>query len=224
MPEAQASEEKPEKPVLYKVQIDKTIYETPDPTPTGEQLLVLAQKLPPTQFALYEKPKGGKPIRIGLQDQVDLRDPGIERFITLPLDQPEGLGPRRDFALPADDMQWLDQLGLKYELVREGGALRVVVYNFPLCNGYNVPNASINVRIEAGYPDTQIDMVYFHPPLSRTDGRAIGAVSPDNFDGKTWQRWSRHRTPANPWRPGVDSLATHFALIGEWLSREIRKV
>lgn len=131
---------------------------------------------------------------------------------------------RRDFALPSEDMEWLETRGSEYELVREVNALRVVLYDFDVPPGYQVDRVTANVRIEAGYPDTQIDMVYFFPSLARTNGRPIGAISPDQFDGKSWQRWSRHRTPANPWRPGIDNLATHFALVQDWLEREARKV
>lgn len=113
---------------------------------------------------------------------------------------------RRDFALPAEDMEWIEARGAPYELVAEGGALRVVLYEVAVPSGYNVGTVAANVRIEPGYPDTQIDMVYFYPALALTNGRAIGAISTDAFDGKTWQRWSRHRTPANPWRPGIDNL------------------
>ena len=130
---------------------------------------------------------------------------------------------RRQFALPTEDMEWLESQQLRYELVDEGGVLRVMIHDFPVGSGYNVESVAVNVRIEPGYPDSQIDMVYFYPALSRVDGRSIAALSNDNFDGKTWQRWSRHRTPANPWRPGIDNLATHFALIQDWLSRELKK-
>jgi hypothetical protein len=112
---------------------------------------------------------------------------------------------------------------LPYELVSEGGILRVVLHNHPVPAGYNVSEVSVNVRIDAGYPDAQIDMAYFHPDLALASGRAIGAVSPDPFDARVWQRWSRHRTPTNPWRPGVDGLATHLALVEEWLQREASK-
>lgn len=81
-----------EKPRLYKIQIDKPFFEIPNPTPTGRELLKLAGKNPPDQFALYLKIKGGQPKRIGLDDRIDLREPGVERFVTLPLDQTEGLG------------------------------------------------------------------------------------------------------------------------------------
>lgn len=130
---------------------------------------------------------------------------------------------RRQFSLPAEDMAWLEGCGLPYELVSEGGVLRVVLHNHPVPAGYNVSEVSVNVRIDAGYPDAQIDMAYFHPDLTLTSGRPIGAVSADAFDSRVWQRWSRHRTPTNPWRPGVDGLATHFALVEQWLNKEASK-
>ncbi len=187
-------------------------------------MLEIAGKLPPENYALYLKPKQGAPIRIELNSTVDLREPGKERFVTLPLDQTEGLGAdRREFDLPAEDAEWLEGLAKRYELVREGAVLRILVYGLEVPAGYNVPEVDVNVRIEAGYPEAQIDMAYFYPALARQDGRAIGALATDSFDGKVWQRWSRHRTPANPWRPGLDNLATHFALIEDWLARELRK-
>ena len=100
----------------------------------------------------------------------------------------------------------------------------MVIYGWPLPDGYTIARADVNVRIDPGYPDAQIDMAYFSPALVRSDGRAIGATAGDTFDGKVWQRWSRHRTGANPWRPGLDGLATHFALVRDWLARELRKV
>lgn len=218
-----SSEREVKSPTMFKIQIDKQMLETRDPTPTGRQLLELAGKRPPEQFGLYLKPKGGQPKRIGLDEHVDLREPGVERFVTLPLDQTEGLGLRSQFALPEEDINWLEGQQLRYELVEEGGVLRVVMYDIPIPAGYNVSAVTANVRIDAGYPDTQIDMVYFFPALARIDGRAIGALSSDTFDGKSWQRWSRHRTPANPWRPGIDNLGTHFSLVQEWLARELKK-
>ncbi len=214
---------KPDKPQEYKVQIDKQVFEVADPKPTARALLVLAGKMPPESFALYKKGKGGQPERIPLDDEVDLTDPGIERFVTLPLDQTEGLGIRRDFDLPEEDRDWLASLGLTYELVGAGNILGVIISGWPVPLGYDVERVDVHVRIEAGYPDTQIDMAYFDPPLTRLDGCVIGATCSEVFDGRSWQRWSRHRTPANPWRPGIDSLETHFALVDDWLARELAK-
>ena len=130
---------------------------------------------------------------------------------------------RRQFILPAEAMEWLEATRSQFELVNEGGVLRVVLHNWAVPPGYNRLAVTANVRIEPGYPDAQIDMVYFYPFLALDSGRAIGATTTDQFDGKTWQRWSRHRTPANPWRSGIDNLGTHFALVQEWLERELRK-
>ena len=205
------------------IQIDKEYFKAPSPRMTGRELLQLADKKPAEDFAIYRKIKGGQPERIGLDEKVDLSRPGVERFLTLPLDQTEGLGTRREFALPEDDLFWLADAPHRFELVAEAGVLRVVLYGFPVPPGYNHRAVDVNVRIESGYPDTQIDMVYVHPELHRLDGVPIGATCPEAFDGKQWQRWSRHRTPANPWRPGVDNLATHFALVKHWFVRELQK-
>ena len=207
----------------YKVQIDKAFFEAPVPRMTGRELLELAGKKPAEGFAIYRKVKGGQPQRIDLDQKIDLSEPGVERFVTLPLDQTEGFGGRRQFTLPREDIEWLDNTPHRFELVAEGGVLRVVLYGFPVPPGYHQRQADLNVRIESGYPDAQIDMVYVHPALQRADGRPIRATCFEPFDGKQWQRWSRHRTPANPWRPGVDNLATHFGLVEHWFLREPQK-
>jgi hypothetical protein len=85
-----AGSSQPAKPRIYKVLIDKTQYQVVEPTPTGRELLVIASKEPPDQFAIYLKIPGQQPKRIGLDEKVDLREPGVERFVTLPLDQTEG--------------------------------------------------------------------------------------------------------------------------------------
>jgi hypothetical protein len=84
------SSDAPNKPHVYRIQIDKPHYETTNPTPTGRQLLELAGKLPTDQFNIYLKIPSGQPQRIGPDETVDLRKPGVEKFVTLPLDQTEG--------------------------------------------------------------------------------------------------------------------------------------
>ncbi len=79
-----------EKHKKYKIQIDKVPYEVADPEPTGRQLLELAGKIPVEHFAIYLRMKEGQPQRIRLDEHVDLAKPGVERFVTLPLDQTEG--------------------------------------------------------------------------------------------------------------------------------------
>jgi len=76
--------------IEYRIRIDTTDYEVHKQHITGREILELAKKLPPEQFELRKKIHGGKTEKIALTDVVDLAEPGIERFMTLPLDQQEG--------------------------------------------------------------------------------------------------------------------------------------
>ena len=130
---------------------------------------------------------------------------------------------RRQFQLPGADEDFLDGLGRPWETIIDRGDRWTLMLEWPIVPGYNYSIATAAVRIEQGYPDAQLDMVYFLPHLSRSDGMPIGALANQTIDGTTWQRWSRHRTGANPWRPGVDDLSTHMFLVDHWLLREFAK-
>jgi Prokaryotic E2 family E len=129
---------------------------------------------------------------------------------------------RRDFRLPAEDERYLTSSGWRWETVLDAGICRLILFDFPVPAGYNRDRVDLHLRIESGYPDVQIDMAYFHPPIARVSGRVINALSSQAFDGKEWQQWSRHRTSENPWRPGLDNVETHLELVYEWLAREVR--
>jgi len=212
---------------LFRIRIDKENYVVNVLEMTGKELLKLAGKTPVEEYGLYQKIHGGKRVRIGLDETVDFTSPGIEKFNTLPLDQNEGKGGtevcRRQFCLPESDVEYLDSLDLKWESVVEGNVKRVVIYDYPIIDGYNVSKVNLYIKIDGGYSDTQIDMVYFFPHLERTSGAPIKAIAKEHFDGKSWQRWSRHRSKKNPWRPGVDDISTHMGLVDEWLKSELKK-
>ena len=105
----------------------------------------------------------------------------------------------------------------------ENNARWLILHDYEPPEGYNDSRVFLAIRISPGYPDTQLDMVYFSPPIARLDGRVIGALSTTTLDGKTYQQWSRHRTGLNPWRPGEDDLSSHLELVKHWLERELRK-
>lgn len=131
---------------------------------------------------------------------------------------------RRHFALPEADEEFLNSSGLRWEALLDSGVRWLVIYDFPVPPGYNTTTVTVALRIETGYPDAQLDMVYFVPALTRLDGRPIGALSSQPLDAKSFQRWSRHRTGTNPWRPGIDDVSTHLMLVENWLQREFQKV
>jgi hypothetical protein len=131
---------------------------------------------------------------------------------------------RCQFDLLPQDQQFLDEYGLSWETIVDGSQW-VLIHNFPtLHEGYNQESVTAAIRLETGYPITALDMVYFDPPLARKDGRAIGATeATQQIDGRTFQRWSRHRTEVNPWKPGQDSIGSHVILIEDWLAREFER-
>jgi len=80
----------PPKNRRYLIRIDKIKYEVNVSKMDGRQLLALAVKTPPENFLLTQKLRGGATKKIDLNEIVDFTTPGIERFMTLPLDQQEG--------------------------------------------------------------------------------------------------------------------------------------
>jgi len=130
---------------------------------------------------------------------------------------------RRQFDLPSFDTVYLVTTGLEWETITEGAGHWLLLHDRPVPNGYNVERVEVALQIPPSYPEAQIDMAYFHPPLSRKDGKPIGALLDQLLDGKFFQRWSRHRTAAAPWRPGEDDLFSHLVLVDDWLAREFEK-
>lgn len=124
---------------------------------------------------------------------------------------------RRNFRLPEEDEAYLDSLGLPWETIQDGGQRWLLIQEHPLPAGYIIEKASVAIRIEGGYPPGLLDMVYFSPALSRADGKPINAPSPQQLDGQTFQRWSRHYQ----WRDGIDTLVTHHHRIKVWLEAEL---
>lgn len=207
----------------YRIRLDNEKYVVEVESMTGAQILALANKTP-DKYLLRQKTHQG--VHEVLPTQVvSFVDAGIERFMTIPNEVTEGEGPqvRRQFTPMANDRNYLDGTGLRWESIEENQVKVLVLYDWKLPAGYNVAVANVHVRFVAGYPDTQIDMAYFAPALSRADGRNIGALSTLAFDGQQWQQWSRHRTTASAWRPGIDDLSTHMALVTDWLTSELRK-
>ncbi|WP_298359823.1 multiubiquitin domain-containing protein [Runella sp.] len=215
--------QKPPKAKKYHIQIDRTEYVVQKEHITGKELLVLAGKTPPERFQLNQRLHKGKVEKIDLDEVVCLTAPGIEKFMTVPLDQTEGELLRKQFALTEEDLEYLETLGLRWETINDSNGQWILIHDFPVIEGYNVPTTTVAVKLECGYPRTQLDMAYFFPALIRKDGQSIGAIENQVIDGKNFQRWSRHRTGENPWREGIDNLSTHLLLVSVWFSQEFQK-
>jgi hypothetical protein len=82
---------------------------------------------------------------------------------------------RRRFDLLPIDREFLDEYGLPWEPIVDGSQW-VLIHDFPVPRGYNQATLTAAIRIETGYPNTELNMVYFFPALARADGKKIGGT------------------------------------------------
>ena len=123
---------------------------------------------------------------------------------------------RRNFLLSSDDMEYLDNAFPEWEAI---DGRWILLHNFPVRPGFTVQSVTAAIQIPSGYPQTKLDMAYFHPAVLRADGRPIRATECIvTVDGKPFQRWSRHYRPGE-WQPNEDNIATHVMAIQDWLDR-----
>lgn len=116
--------------------------------------------------------------------------------------------------LPSRDAQYLNQSGIAYRTFDDGtGMLSVELLDFPLPTGLNSHSANVLLRLSSNYPDSPPDMWWTIPHLTTGGGDTIAATElVETYDGRSWQRWSRHLHPG-AWRPGVDSLESYIQLL-----------
>lgn len=205
----------------YLIKINGKKYTIDKEEITGKEILKLVDKDPKTH-RLRMFTKNGKVI-IKPDQKVDVTTCGVERFVYEPLDCQEGFILKTDFNVPIEDREFLNSLSNKVDMVKEGNINWLIIRDYELPNGYNVANADVAFLIPPHYPRTQLDMVYFNPPLSRKDGKIIRTLSNQQIEGKTYQRWSRHRTAANKWNPEIDNVEAHVDLMMSCLIAEFNK-
>jgi hypothetical protein len=187
----------------FKFTIDDRQLEWGKPSISGRVLKALAGVPPETYDVYLEVSGGGQDVLIRDGDLIDLGKPGIERFITLIRDTTEGL-----LALPDADERYLSSHGVVFETVSDGTHTGVIFKQLPLPAGkFNHTAADVLVLLPPGYPDVAPDMFYCDPWLTlQSVGRyPTCADQAHAFQGRSWQRWSRHNTA---WRPGIDGLHT----------------
>lgn len=115
--------------------------------------------------------------------------------------------------LPAADQEFLERSGIPHRVFEEDGMLNVELLDFPLPPGLNATTANILFRLSPSYPDTPPDMWWTIPHLRPVTGAPIPATeSIETYDGRSWQRWSRHLDAAT-WRSGIDGLESYLRLL-----------
>ena len=209
-------ERRPPKGKSYRIRIDGEKYRVDSEKITGTVILELAGKNF-QEWSLNQKFCGGKRERIKADDVVDLTRPGVERFETVRLQAQQG---EVAYELPEEDIEYLNaHYPSQWKKTSEGnGKYGLIIENFPLPSGYTVEKSTLMLLIPSGYPGSGLDMFYFDPPLSRSDGRVIGCSdSIETHFAQQWQRWSRHYQ----WNPGSDFLVNHIEYVRNELEKEV---
>lgn len=129
---------------------------------------------------------------------------------------------RRDFYLPDEDTQFLDNLGLVWEAIQDGNARGVVLYDFLMPVPFRPDSLNMKFNIPLDYTSgAALDMFFTDQHVTRFDGKGIERLTESNvFNNKKWWQWSRHYPKNTKWRPGINSLATHISYVQHILNQE----
>jgi hypothetical protein len=74
----------------YRIRVNGERFEVTQQFITGREVLTLAGLTPPENYTLRVKLAGHRPEKVDLDEKVDLRHPGVEKFKAHPRDQTEG--------------------------------------------------------------------------------------------------------------------------------------
>lgn len=74
----------------YRIRVNGDRFVIEKPEPTGREILEIAGLTPPENYTLRVKIKGEPPRKVALEEKINLRTAGVEKFKALPRDQTEG--------------------------------------------------------------------------------------------------------------------------------------
>ena len=74
----------------YRIRVNGERFVVHEACVTGREVLTLAGLVPPEDYTLRVKVAGERPRKVKLDEKIDLRRPGVEKFKALPRDQQEG--------------------------------------------------------------------------------------------------------------------------------------
>jgi hypothetical protein len=117
--------------------------------------------------------------------------------------------------LPEFDREYLLDKSYQFEETIASNGNGLIIKNFELPDGkFTCQSSDLLILIPKGYPDVKPDMWYFYPAILLISSKkpARQTEYSINFEGKVWQRWSRH-FPANEWRSGIDGIHTYLKKI-----------
>lgn len=113
--------------------------------------------------------------------------------------------------LPEEDHEFLSARSLTFELVESGGWISLIIKNYQLPGAYVPGSCDLLLRLPPGYPNANPDMFWTTPGIClRNGGVPLAAQVVETYDGRNWQRWSRHN---QAWRAGIDNIQTKLRAV-----------
>ena len=118
-----------------------------------------------------------------------------------------------------EDEEYLTAKGYEWELRQDGDSGWLLIRGYPLAEGrFDHPRTDLLIRIPPGYNNAKLDMFYVQPHLKLAATDRYPDCADEfalNFDGRQWQRFSRHLNDVDgaTWKAGVDNLRSFLALV-----------
>lgn len=215
----------PGKPKTYKLNVQNKTINWPEPTITAGAAIREAGFDADKPWIIILKVAGQPKRELTLESVIELTNPGVEKLRLTPKDvgNGEASSPRRDFELLDEDHIFLDQLALRWATILDNGVRWLLIYGYPLPEGYSSETVDLALLIPTEYPDAQLDMFYLHPAVALTCGRQLDCCNATmTIEGLDYQRWSRHRQ-SSAWDPLKDNVTTHLGLVDGCLAREVEQ-
>jgi hypothetical protein len=164
---------------------------------------------------------------VTLDEEIDLTTPGIEKLRLTPKDVSNGeAAPStiRQFHLLPTDEAYLDSTHPGWQAILQSERQWVILPKYNMPAGYSIDIVALAIEIPSTYPMQQVDMFYLFPEVALSSGAVIPATEHRELvQGNSYQRWSRHRGGSSVWRPGVDNVITHLALVESALLKEVQQ-
>ena len=110
--------------------------------------------------------------------------------------------------LPLQDREYLESKAFVFQEIVDGQSKGIILPKFRLpVQKYDVEQVDLLILLPSGYPDVAPDMFYLEPWIKLVQGNRYPKATQSrlSFNGRSWQRWSRHN---NEWRRGVDGIWT----------------
>jgi hypothetical protein len=169
------------------------------------------------EYRVWLERRGQEDKQLAPGDIVSLEPQGVERFYTGRDDTNAGA---TTCLIPQADRRYVDEHELSIEEVVEGQQKGIIIKGYALPAGrFDAEAADILILLPAGYPDAVPDMFFTDPwlKLKSTGAYPNRAATAFNFNGRRWQRWSRHNSA---WRAGQDGIQTMLRRIDRALRSE----